>query len=427
MTGEATDKLPRFVPKGEPRFSLQRVDKPAAPFVVGSGRCLIGALEGNDLRISDDPRVSRFHCEVRLDRGRGQVTDTGSSNGTFVDGLQVTEAFLKDGSLIRLGPEATVRFRVLEERAELELSQAEQFGGLIGRSIAMRVCFAQLERMAKSDAPVLIEGETGTGKTAAVEALHAAAGLTDAPLVAIDCGALPEPDLELALFGRTDPKRPSAFEEATDGTLLLEEVSELSERLQARLLPVLEKNELRRPGSVVVTPVRMRVVSTTRGDLRAAVNAGRFKSELFYRLAVLRVQLPPLRERPDDVPMLVDLYLKSAGLSEPEAAKLRTPEFIERLQTPSWRGNVRELFNHLDRSVVMQAALAPHQSQKRVSANTADARMPYAEARRLALERFEEGYVLGLLRLFKGSVTEASKHAGIDRAYLHRLIKRHNL
>lgn len=424
---DATEKVPRFVPDAPRHFSLQRIDRPAPPIVISSGRCQLGTLESNELRVTDDAKVSRFHCEVAVEKGVPFIKDLGSSNGTFVDGLQVRDAYLKDGSMIRLGPEATVRFRLLEERSELQLSEAASFGPLLGHSVAMRVCFAQLARMAQSNLPVLIEGETGTGKTTAADALVAAVSKPELPFITLDCGALPEPDMEQALFGRSEPRRLSAFEEARDGTLVLEDVSELSAALQTRLLPVLEKGELRRPGSTAVVPVKARIICTTRRDLRTLVNDGRFKSELFYRLAVLRVQLPPLRERAEDIPELVDAHLEASGLSEAEVASLRAPEFVERLQAASWPGNVRELFNHLDRSVVMQAALAPHQSQKRVSVSTADARKPYAEARRLALERFEEGYVIGVLRLNNGNVAEAARKAGIDRAYLHRLIKRHKL
>ncbi|MBL8954587.1 MAG: sigma 54-interacting transcriptional regulator [Myxococcaceae bacterium] len=426
-TSNRTQKVERFVPETPRQFSLQRIDKAEAPVVIGDGRCQIGSVDGCSLRIADDPRVSRFHCEVVVEKGQALVKDLDSSNGTFVDGLQVREAYLKDGSMIRLGPEATVRFRLLEERSELQLSRSPAFGTLIGDSVAMRICFAQLEKMAASTKPVLIEGETGTGKTVTAEAIHASANRPDAPFVSLDCGALSEADLETSLFGKVEPRRISAFEEAQGGTLVLEEVGELSPALQLRLLPVLEKGELRRQGSTAVVPVKCRILCTTRGDLRTRVNDGRFKIELYYRLAVLRVQLPPLRERPEDIPQLVDYHLRASALKDEEAAPLKEPMFIERLQAASWPGNVRELFNHLERSAVMQSALAPNQSQKRVSVSVTDARKTYAEARRGALERFEEGYVLGVLRLHNGNVSEAARHAGIDRAYLHRLIKRHGI
>jgi len=425
-TSNRTEKVQSYVPETPRNFSVQRVDKPEPPVVVNDGRCQIGSVEGNELRVAD-PKVSRFHCEILFEKGRALVKDLDSSNGTFVDGLQVKEAYLKDGSMLRLGPEATVRFRLLEERSELQLSRTPAFGTLIGDSVAMRICFAQLEKMVSSSKPVLIEGETGTGKTVTAEALHAAANKPEAPFVALDCGALSESDLEQALFGRVEPRRLSAFEEAAGGTLLLEEVGELSPPLQLRLLPVLEKGELRRPGSSAVIPVKCRILCTTRGDLKHRVNDGRFKIELYYRLAVLRVQLPPLRERPEDIPQLVDFHLRQSALKPEEAAPLKEPQFVERLQAATWPGNVRELFNHLERSAVMQAALAPNQSQKRVTVSVTDARKPYAEARRVALERFEEGYVLGVLRIHGGNVSEAARHAGIDRAYLHRLIKRHGI
>ncbi len=422
-----TEKVARHVPEATRHFSLQRIDVPSTPVVVTTGKCTIGALAMNELCV-DHATVSRFHAEVGVEHGIGWVKDLGSTNGTHVDGLQVREAFLKDGSLIKLGPTATLRFKLLDQQDELPLSEKRELGELIGESPAMRACFAQLERAASSSRAVLLEGETGTGKTAAAEAIHGASSRSLEPLVTVDCGATTEADLEQILFGRGEPpKRLSAFEEAGGGTLVLEDISELPAALQLRLLPVLETGELRRTGGTAVASVRARLIATTRTDLRMLINEGRFKSELFHRLAVLRIRLPPLRERAEDIPMLVDAHLEDTSVTEEEARVVRDPETLSRLKHAVWAGNVRELFNHVDRAVVMKSAAAPADLQPQATAPQVDARMPYAEARRVALERFEAAYVKALLDLNGGNVSAAARQTGIDRAYLHRLMRRHGV
>jgi DNA-binding NtrC family response regulator len=422
-----TEKVARHVPATARHFSLQRVDVTSPPVVVTSGRCTIGALAMNELCV-DLGTVSRFHCEVTAEGGAPVVKDLGSTNGTHVDGLQVREAFLKDGSLIKLGPVATLRFRLLDEKEELQLSEKRELGELLGESAAMRSCFWQLERAAASSRAVLLEGETGTGKTAAADAIHNASSRSLEPLVTVECGSLTEADLEQVLFGRGEaPKRLSAFEEAGGGTLVLEDVNELPQALQLRLLPVLETGELRRTGAMAVASVRCRLVATTRVDLRMLINEGRFKSELFHRLAVLRIRVPPLRERAEDIPLLVDARLEGSAVTEEEARVVRDPESLARMRHAVWAGNVRELFNYVDRAVTMKSALPPGELAPQTVAAKVDARLPYAEARRIALEHFEVAYVKALLELHGGNVSAAARQTGIDRAYLHRLMRRHGI
>jgi len=421
-----TEKVARHAPGATRHFSLQRVDVTMPPVVVTNGKCTVGALAMNELCV-DLSTVSRFHCEVGVEGGTGWVKDLGSTNGTHVDGLHVREAFLKDGSLIKLGPVATLRFKLLDEKDDLQLSDKRELGTLIGESAAMRTCFWQLERAAQSSRSVLLEGETGTGKTAAAEAIHGASARSLEPIVVVECGSLAGADLEQTLFGRGEPpKRLSAFEEAGNGTLVLEDVGDLPQALQLRLLPVLETGELRRPGAMAVATVRCRLIATTRTDLRMLINEGRFKSELYHRLAVLRIRLPPLRERAEDIPSLVDLHLERSNASEEEAAMVRDPESMAQLKRAVWVGNVRELFNHVDRSVVMKSTAAPLELAAQVAPRV-DARVPYSEARQQALDRFEAAYVKALLELHDGNVSEAARQTGIDRAYLHRLMRRHGV
>lgn len=406
------------------RFTLQRLDGKSAQVHISSGRCQIGSHTLNDL-VVEHPAVSRFHCEIGIDANGPWLKDLGSSNGTEVDGVGVREVLLRDGSLIKLSDAVTISFKLLNEKSDLPLSKSDQFGGLIGTSAVMRACFAQLERAAQTSRPLLIEGETGTGKTVAAEQVHANSARKLQPFITIDCASLSAEALEEALFG-TDNQRLSAFEEAGWGTLFLDEVSELTPELQGRLMPVLEKGELRRGGSTATVAVRARLIASTRRDLRQLVNQNLFRNELFFRLAVVRVMMPPLRQHLDDVPDLADMFLKQAS-TEDEVAALRTNEFLGRLQLGSWPGNVRELFNHVERCLLMQTALNPQETMQVGLPPRVDPKRSYAEGRRLALEQFEREYVEALLRLHQGKISDAARAAGMDRAYLHRLVRRHGL
>ena len=407
-------------------FTLTRADGKAPPVQISSGHCQIGSHTLNDV-VVDHPEVSRFHCEIGVDPNGAWLKDVGSSNGTEVDGVQSIQVRLRDGSKIRLSNAVTLTFHLLREWSAQPLSKNDQFGSLIGESALMRGCFSQLERAAETSRPVLLEGETGTGKTTAAEAIHAASSRAGEPFINVDCGSLSGPSLETALFGE-DGKRLSAFEEAGGGTLFLEEVGELSAELQGRLMPVLERGELRRTGSTAVVSVRARLIASSRKDLRDLVNHDTFRNELFFRLAVVRVLMPPLRLHLGDLPDLMDLFLEQAGATDEEAAALRTPEFLSRMELSSWPGNVRELFNHLERCQLMQVALPPQETLPLgTTASRVDARRSYAEGRRIALELFERDYVQALLRLHQGKISEAARAAGMDRAYLHRLVKRHGL
>jgi two-component system response regulator GlrR len=407
------------------RFSLQRLDGESEPVQISSGRCQIGSHNLNDLVI-DHPSVSRFHCEVGMDANGAWLKDVGSSNGTEVDGVGAREVLLRDGSLIKLAESVTISFRLLAEKSDLPLSRKDEFGVLLGGSPVMRACFAQLERAAETSRPLLIEGETGTGKTVAAEQIHANSARKLQPFITIDCSSLSAEALEEALFG-IDNQRLSAFEEAGWGTLFLEEVGELSPRLQGRLMPVLEKGELRRTNSSAVVAVRARLIASTRKDLRQLVNHNKFRTELYFRLAVVRVMMPPLRQRLEDIPDLVDAFLQQTSTNEEEAKALRSDEFLRRLQLGSWPGNVRELYNHVERCMLMQTPLTPTEMVREGLPPRVDANRSYAEGRRIALEQFEREYVEALLKAHTGKISEAARAAGMDRAYLHRLVRRHGL
>src|SRR5262249_14454944 len=243
------------------------------------------------------------------------------------------------------------------DHAEVPLSQEDRFGLLVGRSVAMRAAFAVLERAAPSDATILLEGDTGTGKEAAAESIHRASSRKNGPFIVVDCGAIPAELLERRLSGHDRgaftgavAPRGGAFEAAHGGTLFLDGVGELAPDLQPKLLRALERREIKRVGSSRYLPVDLRVVAATNRNLCAEVNARRFRSDLYYRLAVVVVRLPPLRERPEDLTLIVDHLLEGLGARErPEAAALRSPAFLTELARHHWPGNARELRNYLER------------------------------------------------------------------------------
>jgi two-component system, NtrC family, response regulator GlrR len=416
------------------RFLLTVVEGPGSGTVWDSvsDACSIGSHPSNDVNL-DDPTVSRFHCEIRVGPKGARVKDLDSTNGVLVDGVQVAEGYLRGGSLLRLG-RAVVRFDYSSDSNRLPVSERTRFGSLVGASVPMRMCFALLERAAGKDVTVLLEGETGTGKSQAAQAIHQESARRDKPFLTVDCGAIPADLLESELFGHEKgaftgaaQRRIGAFEEAHGGTVFLDEIGELPAELQPKLLRVLEAREIRRVGTNTYVPVDVRIIAATNRDLRAEVNAGRFRSDLFFRLAVLRIPLPPVRQRPEDLQLLVEQILDSLG-ADPERTKaLRSPGFISKLEQAAWPGNVRELRNYLERCLVFEDTLALTDVAPAGSRFEVDPKLPYAEARRLALDDFERRYLRALLELHQGKVSQAAVGADMDRVYLYRLLRRHGI
>jgi transcriptional regulator with PAS, ATPase and Fis domain len=421
-------------PNAVRRFRLTLVEgQPRGLEWESSGdRCSVGSHASNDL-VLDDSTVSRFHCEIVVDRRGARVRDLGSLNGTVVDGTRVVEAFLRDGSVVRVG-RTGLRFELEAQQNAFAVSEQRSFGGLVGESIAMRAAFAVLERVAASDSTVLIEGETGTGKEVAAESIHHRSARAEGPLVVVDCGAVPPNLLESSLFGHekgaftgADQRRIGAFEEASGGSIFLDEIGELPLELQPKLLRVIERRQIQRVGSSAQKTVDVRIVAATNRDLRAMVNAGTFRADLYYRLAVVRVRLPALRERPEDIPGLVEHFLDALRAPAEPRARLTAPDFVGSLCRAAWPGNVRELRNALERCLVLdRIAFEPEHSSGSVEP-ALDLDLPYEDARRRALADFERRYLRALLAAHRDNVSQAARAAGLGRVYLHRLLKRHAL
>ncbi|HEX3905423.1 MAG TPA: sigma-54 dependent transcriptional regulator [Polyangia bacterium] len=316
----------------------------------------------------------------------------------------------------------------------------ERFGRMIGRSSAMQVVFDVLGKAASSDATILLEGETGTGKEVSAEAIHLGSPRKDKPFLVVDCGAMPPQLLESELFGHERgaftgavSSRQGVFEAAAGGTVFLDEIGELSIDLQPKLLRVLERREVRRVGTNNHFPVNVRLVAATNRSLRDQVAAQKFRSDLYYRLAVVEVKLPPLRERLSDLPLLVDHVVRAfAGVDPATAAKVRAPEFLDALGRHTWPGNIRELRNYLERCVALRDFSPPRSVTGSMPAvagpeSAVNVGQPLREAREAWVSAFERRYLEELLRQHENRVSAAARAAGVDRIYFYRLLWKHGL
>lgn len=426
----STEALNRDDPGAFQSFRLRVVGGPERGRVVeaSSDRLLIGTHRSNDL-VLRDRTVSRFHCELKVSAGWLTVVDLGSSNGTIVDGVNVTGARLAHGARLKLG-RTELRVELGTTQMRTVLSKHEHFGRMVGRSVPMRAAFAVLEQAARSNATVLLVGETGVGKDLAAEMLHAQGPRAQGPLMIVDCDALPPVPLESELFGHergavpgATVARAGAFEGANGGTLLLNEVGELSTDLQLKVFRAIETREVRRVGGGQRTAFDARIIATTSRNLWHEVNAGRFRADLYYKLAVIRVSLPPLRDRLEDLRLLVDALLVGMGAAgHARADKLRSEAFITELSRHRWPGNVRELRAHIERCLTIEADL-PFEEDLGTTP-TIDAQLTLSAARSRWLRAFERRYAEALLHAHDDNVSAAARAAGVDRTTFHRLLVR---
>lgn len=401
----------------------------------------IGAASQNDLIVRDEA-ASRRHCEIRQREDGFLLRDLGSTNGTAVQGMRVCEAYLSEGSEIQVGDTRLV-FCPLRETIECPLSPDDKFGRLQGQSMVMRRVFHVAATYARSDVAILIQGETGTGKELLAEAIHAHSPRSRSPFVVIDCGSLARGVIESELFGHARgaftgaaAERTGAFEQADGGTVFLDEIGELDLDLQPKLLRVLEKKEVRRLGSNTSRRVDVRIVAATNRNIERDVREGRFRQDLFFRLSTVRIDLPPLRERKEDIPMLVCCFLKELTGSDDTAAMPDFERSMSLFRRYNWPGNARELRNVVELAVrgaqgginlgttfslgrILDAEPAP--SAPDVSS------LPFKPAKNELVDRFEKDYVQRLLERNGGNVSRAAREAQIERAYLQRLVRKHQL
>jgi transcriptional regulator with GAF, ATPase, and Fis domain len=410
--------------------------------VVVDRKVRVGKAADNDLVLPDDT-VSRHHCELER---RGEcvfVKDLGSTNGTRIAGSKVTEALAPPGSILRFG-EVEVVVRASPQKADVLPSTEPKFGPAIGESLAMRTVFGMLERIAPTDGTVLLEGETGTGKDVLARAIHLASPRAKQPFVVIDCGAISYTLIESELFGHERgaftgaiAARRGAFENSEGGTLFLDEVGELPIDIQPKLLRVLESREFRRVGGNKTMRADVRVVAATKRDLKREVERGKFREDLYFRLAVVPIVVPPLRTRREDIRGLVQLFLEQSSQNDASLGALSmADEAISALTAHDWPGNVRELRNVLERAIYLARAAGESEVKLITLPASADRSgdfysfqpgRSYRDTRTRFESEFEKRYVKWLLGRHAGNISAAAREAQMDRKYLYDLAKKHGM
>jgi DNA-binding NtrC family response regulator len=418
------------------RLERVRLEVVSGPDVGASlefvDRVRIGSRKVAQMVLSDT-RVSGLHCEVVMRDGLW-VQDLGSKNGTFLGGFRIREAEVPPGTTFTVG-RTSLRVRATGELSELPLLEGSTFHGVTVGAPRMRALAARMERVAGTQSTVLITGETGVGKDRWVQALHSASPRATGPLVVVDCGAVPPGLIESEFFGHAKgaftgatQSMPGAFARARGGTLFLDEVGELPLDVQTRLLRALSGGEIRPLGGGEAFLPDVRVVAATHRDLALEVSRGRFREDLYHRLAVITLEIPPLRERLEELPQIAVELLKELGA---EATSVLTPEVLREFAAYTWPGNVRELRNALERAATLQEmprlqGRGPSHTVSELSFQV-DLAVPISEGRARLADVYEATYVRALLDACAGNVSEAARRAGVDRMTLHRMVQRHQL
>ena len=397
----------------------------------------VSELAGPEIRIGTgrgvqlvlfDPAVSRHHLTLRIERHGVRVIDAGSSNGTELDGVRVMDAYARPDSTLVLGSTA-LRLRVTQGTVDLPLSSRERFGGLLGRSVAMRQVFTLLERIAETDDSVLVEGETGTGKELVAEAIHEESHRANGPFVVFDCSAVSPNLIESELFGHVrgaftgaSATRAGLFDVADGGTLFLDEIGEMPLSMQTKLLRVLQNGEVRPVGGERSRTVDVRIIGATHRDLEAMVAAGTFREDLFYRLNVVGIRVPPLRERREDIPLLVSRFVDKYA----EGRKVKvTRAAMDRLAVFPWPGNVRQLENEIRRALVLaDDRIDAGELSEEVARGGPAAARDAGLGLKARVDALEAQLVRDALQKTSGNQTRAAEVLGVSRFGLQKMMRR---
>jgi len=419
-------------------FVLQVVAGPdqGTELPVTDRRLLVGTSPVCDLRLTDE-QVSRRHLAVVAVEGRVRIEDLDSTNGTVVIGVRITGAQLFGGEILEIGRSLISVHAQSDAPASKPTKPVVSFGSVLGVSRPMQHVYQLARRVAGSDVACVIEGATGTGKEQLAEAIHEVSTRAANPFVIFDCTAVPPTLMESALFGHekgaftgAGSMRKGVFEQASNGTLFIDEIGDLELSLQSKLLRVLQRKEVQRVGGNGWIRTDARILAATRRDLDREVQEGRFRDDLFFRLAVTRIELPPLVDRGSDVELLARHFWETLG----EGAGPFPLEFLSRFRNYSWPGNVRELLNTVVRwHALGELAHAEPLGQPSPESSASGALpdvitqlirtgVPFSKARVLAIEEFERRYVQSVLDKHGGNVTRAAQASGIGRRHFHMLL-----
>jgi DNA-binding NtrC family response regulator len=409
----------------------------------------IGSSPECDFTVSD-PAVSRKHATIEADEHGYRLSDAGSKNGTFLDGNRIESAYLSENAVIRIG-ETELEFETTDEEREIHLPNRHRFGGLLGKSDDMREIFGLLDQIAPTDSTVLIQGESGTGKELAARAIHDHSDRRDSPFVVVDCSAISSDLIESELFGHKEgaftgasDDRQGAFRRADGGTVFLDELGELSKDLQPKLLRVLENQRVKPVGGDTTYDIDTRILAATNRDLEQAIEEGQFREDVYYRFAVITLELPPLRDRPEDIPLLVDHFLSESADTEEDSFDV-SYKTMQKLQRHDWPGNVRELRNFIERASLLSQGddletrfLKPDEpteaSPEEASESAApmadlaiEQKLAFKDAKNRLVEEFEKSYWTALIKQTDGNISEAARIADMHRKSVEYILKKHDL
>jgi two-component system, NtrC family, response regulator HydG len=408
----------------------------ARQFTIDVDALVVGRDPGANIVVLD-PEVSAFHCELRAVSEGILIRDLGSTNGTFLGPVRVREVTIVTTSELTIG-----RSKIVVEpqaRRRVDVGFSDRFGPLVGSSPKMRRVFGVLEKVAGTPLSVLIVGETGTGKELVAKAIHDASERSGGSFIVVDCGSIPPTLAESILFGHekgaftgATERRKGALADADGGTLFLDELGELPIELQPKLLRALSEKQVKRVGGSTFEPIDVRVLAATRRDLGAEMNAGRFRSDLFFRIAQVRVELPPLRERLSDLPLLIEDVCRR--VSKPQHGSTVLAWIEQRMGSHDWQGNVRELVNVAsvaatlaDEPGAIDDVLMLARDEVAVDRLSGGPGTAFSEAKRVAIAAFEQDYFTGLTKRCKGNVSEMARQSGMERHHVRAYLRKHRI
>ncbi|MCB9597393.1 MAG: sigma 54-dependent Fis family transcriptional regulator [Sandaracinaceae bacterium] len=388
---------------------------------------VLGSSEKADLRLNDRT-ISRMHCELSREGQAVRIRDLGSKNGIWLAGSRIEAAVLAPGAHVHVGGTELEVGLDRRRTQQYRWTGPDELGDLLGASRAMHQLFATLERVAPANMHVLVHGESGTGKELVARALHAGSPRFGGPLVVVDGAALSRSLADSELFGHvrgafTDARQDheGAFERAHGGTVFLDEIGELPLEVQAKLLRVVQEGHVRRLGDTADRKVDVRVVAATHKDLRLAVNEGTFREDLFYRLAGVLVEVPPLRMRSGDVELLGKAFAKRLAPDDPRAEAMATAA-LATVSGYRWPGNVRELRSFIQRSLLLGDARLGAPARMLDGPARIRTDLPFVQARREWVEAFEKQYLSFVLDQADGNVSEAARRSGLARSSFYELM-----